>query len=382
MIRKTALAFGMVALQACASTDPATPEDDARKPPLPAASIDDLTRTMDGVVGGGIAPGVSITVDHPKYERWSGAAGVKSLDTGEALATSDRFRGGSILKVAVAAAVLQLVESGALSLDASLPELLPGDIAQRIDGAESITLRMLLGHTSGLAEFDDAAFHALYAADPMRIWTFDELLERALAMPRTFEPGAGWAYTNTGYVLLGKILETATGEPWRDTVRWNVLTRADTSKSELPAEGDPSCPGCAHGYHPQGDALIDMTQGDPSMAGAAGGEALITTPEDLAKLLRTLASGRLFEKPETVALMTTFVDAPVPNEAQTGYGLGLTRFQVGDVELYGHIGSTAGYQSFVLYEPSSGIVASGSMNRYGDLGAFIMPVLGAVSRIE
>jgi len=201
-------------------------------------------------------------------------------------------------------------------------------------------------------------------------------------MPRMFEPGAGWSYTNTDYVLLGKVLETATGEPWRDTVRRNVLARANATKSELPAEGDPSCPACSRGYHPQGDTLVDMTEGDPSMAGAAGGEALISTPEDLAKLLRAVANGRLFNEPGTLELMTTFVDAPVPQEAQTGYGLGLTRFQVGDVELVGHIGSTAGYQSFVLFQPGSGIVVSGSMNRYGDLGSFIMPVLGAVARIE
>jgi len=136
---------------------------------LPARSVDDLTSTLDGIVGSGVAPGVSISVDHPKYESWSAAAGVRNLESGEPLTTTDRFRAGSILKVAVATAVLERVEAGTLSLDANLTALLPADVAERIDGADAITLRMLLGHTSGLAEFDDADFHALYAANPMRV---------------------------------------------------------------------------------------------------------------------------------------------------------------------------------------------------------------------
>jgi CubicO group peptidase (beta-lactamase class C family) len=80
--------------------------------------------------------------------------------------------------------------------------------------------------------------------------------------------------------------------------------------------------------------------------------------------------------------MSDFVDAPVPEEAQDGYGLGLQHFRAGDLELVGHLGGTAGFQGFVLIHPATGIAASGYVNRYGDLGAFLVPVLDAIARIE
>jgi len=80
--------------------------------------------------------------------------------------------------------------------------------------------------------------------------------------------------------------------------------------------------------------------------------------------------------------MLAFNDAKVPEEAQTGYGLGIARFQAGEIELYGHLGGTAGFQGFVVFQPATGVVTSGYMNRTGDFGAFIVPVLDAVARIR
>ena len=68
--------------------------------------------------------------------------------------------------------------------------------------------------------------------------------------------------------------------------------------------------------------------------------------------------------------------------AQTGYGLGLQRFQLGEIELIGHLGGTAGFQGFMFVQPGTGLVASGYMNRQGDFGAFIMPALEAIARVR
>ena len=89
----------------------------------------------------------------------------------------------------------------------------------------------------------------------------------------------------------------------------------------------------------------------------------------------------MFDDEATFELMLEFVDAPIPEEAQTGYGLGMIHYEVGDIELIGHIGGTAGYQGFMFAHPQSGIVASGLMNRPGDLGAFILPVIEAIGRL-
>ena len=382
MIRTTRFALGFLLLQACSSNDSTSDPGDSKKRPLPEASHDDLERTLDDVVAAGVAPGVSLTVAHPKYRTWSGSSGVASLETHQALTPAERFRAGSILKIAVATAVLQLVEKRELSLDETLTDLVPAALASRFPDAHSITVRMLLRHTSGIPEFATPEFDAEVVADPTHVWTFDEFFDRALERPPLFAPGAGWAYSNTNYILLGTILERTTGEPWRATVRKRVLERAELERSELPEEGNPRCIGCSRGYHPVEDRIIDITEVDPSMAGPAGGDALVTTPADLVKLLGALVAGRLFDEPATFELMSDFVDAPIPEEAQDGYGLGLQHFRAGDLELVGHLGGTAGFQGFVLIHPATGIAASGYVNRYGDLGAFLVPVLDAIARIE
>lgn len=354
-------------------------EDDEND--FPADTSEDLGRTLDEAVAAEVSPGVALVVRHPTYGTWSGAAGVSDVTSGRGLHAEDRFRAGSMLKMMVATVVLTLVEDGACSLDDTLTELLPIHVSSRIDGAEAITLRMLLDHTSGIPDFANGDFDALVLESPSRIWTLDDILARVTAQTPTFASGAGWSYTNTGYILAGEVITAVSGRPWRSLVRERVIARAGLDETSLPDEGDVACRGCSRGYQHIDGALLDVTEVDPSMAGASGGHALVTTPGDLVEFLAALARGALFDAPTTLDLMLDFVDAPVPDEAQTGYGLGLQRFMVGEVELVGHLGGTAGFQGFALMHPGSGIVVSGYVNAFGNLGDFILPVLDAVGRI-
>jgi D-alanyl-D-alanine carboxypeptidase len=349
---------------------------------FPDAVRRDLQQTLDAVVASGVAPGVGITIHHPAHRGFSASAGVADRNGAVPLTPAHRLRAGSMLKTAVAVAVLQLVERRRLSLDASLTELLPRSTISKVAEAENITVRMLLSHTAGVPEFTGDVFTEAVLDNPTRVWTVDEFLDLSAAQPRPFAPGAGWAYSNTGYILLGEVLEATTGEPWRETVERRVLARAGLTHSSLPRPGNPACRGCSRGYELIAGELIDFTKVDPSMAGAAGGDALITTTGDLVQFLRALRANRLFDRPATLALMQTFVAAPVPEEAQTGYGLGLTLYDVNGAELIGHLGGTAGFQGFMLLDTSTGVVISGHMNRRpGGLGNFILPVLAAVARI-
>jgi D-alanyl-D-alanine carboxypeptidase len=379
MLRAYRFAFMLCALSACSSANHDSELHDSTKP-FPETAAADLQQTLDQVVAADVAPGVSVVVDRPGYAAWSGAAGVADIETRVALTPTEGFRAGSILKTAVATAVLQLVEHGKLSLDDKLTERLPEQFTAGIPSASAITLRMLLEHTSGIPEFDDAAFDAALVADPTHIWTLSELLERAALFPPLFPPGAGWSYSNTDYVLLGEIISQSAGKPWRQVVRERVFARAGLHQSSLPEEGNPRCDGCSRGYEAIDGTLVDYTEVDPSMAGAAGGDALITTTADLATFLGALAAGKLFDDPATLDLMLDFCDAVVEEQAQTGYGLGIARFQVGDAELIGHLGGAVGFQSFVFYQPSSRTVVSGVMNRTGDFGQFVLPVVAAVGR--
>jgi hypothetical protein len=79
--------------------------------------------------------------------------------------------------------------------------------------------------------------------------------------------------------------------------------------------------------------------------------------------------------------MTSFVDAPLPQQGQTQYGLGLAHFQFGDVELIGHYGGTAGYDGFMLQDTATGVVFAGSVNQDPSLAALVPPAVQAVSRL-
>src|SRR5262249_20613633 len=113
----------------------------------------------------------------------------------------------------------------------------------------------------------------------------------------------------------------------------------------LPQPGHlPAGQDIAHGYQPVNGRLIDATDIDSSMAGAAGGHALLTTTADLTRFLRALLAGKLFQRPETLREMRTFVPAADPT-GRVGYGLGLERYVLpGGVELVGHMGTTGGYR--------------------------------------
>jgi D-alanyl-D-alanine carboxypeptidase len=221
-------------------------------------------------------------------------------------------------------------------------------VVARVADADLITVRMLLNHTSGIPEYGDEKFNRGVLAQPKRIWKVDEFLDLAAAQPRAFAPGEGYAYSNTDYNLLGLVIERATGKPWRTVVRERIIDRLGLKHTSLPVPGHVSIGSdAAHGYEWANGKLHDVSDVDSSMVGAAGGNALVTTTEDLAHFLDALLAGKLFTRPATLKEMLTFVKATdVPG--QVGYGLGIERYQFpGGVEAIGHLGTGAGYRAFI-----------------------------------
>jgi D-alanyl-D-alanine carboxypeptidase len=295
-----------------------------------------------------VFPGTALYVSQPELGTWNGAAGEGNLDPAKAMRARDTFRAGSIMKPFIATVVLQLVEEGKLALDDPLPDILPESVLARFADADRITVRMLLNHTSGIPEYSDEQHERTVAADPHRVWQVEEYLKMAAAQPRPFEPGEGYAYSNTDYNLLGLVIEEVTGESWREATRERIIDRLELESTSLPEPGDVSIGSdAAHGYAVLNGALRDFTDIDPSMAGAAGGHALVTTTEDLARFLDALLAGELFDQYETLEQMLTFVPA-TGDPGQVGYGLGLERFEwPGGADVIGHFGGTAGYLAFV-----------------------------------
>jgi D-alanyl-D-alanine carboxypeptidase len=326
------------------------------------------------------APGAVLHVRGPKLGAWTGVAGLGRVAPDVPMRRADRFRAGSIVKPFVSVVVLQLAERGRLSLDARLPEVLPASVVGRFATASDITVRMLLGHRSGLPEWDTPAVDEQVARDPAKVWEVSEFLDLAATQPPVFAPGTGFLYSNTNYSLLGLIIERITGRSWRQAVTGRVIRPLRLRRTDLPAPGDRSIGGAhAHGYAELEGDTIDVTRVDPSFAGAAGAGALITTVHDLARFLDALFKGRLFRRRATLRQMLDLT----PAQGEGGlvaYGLGIEQYALpGGVELVGHLGGTAGYRSFVGRVRPLGVTMALALNAQDDPTPLVIPAVEALA---
>ena len=179
--------------------------------------LEKLQGLLDGLVAAG-APGAAAWVqdDHGNFQA---ASGLADLDSGRPMRPELHFRAGSLAKSFVAAVVLRLVAEGRLALSDTLERRLPGSLPY----GDQVSIRQLLNHTSGVPQNTATVEQTLYASPQRRLhaWTPQELIALVADQPPDFPPGTAWSYSNTGYILLGLIVEAATGNPLeRELDRW------------------------------------------------------------------------------------------------------------------------------------------------------------------
>ncbi|ONK13033.1 D-alanyl-D-alanine carboxypeptidase precursor [Streptomyces sp. MP131-18] len=295
---------------------------------------------LDDVVAAG-AVGALVEV---RDERgvWRGTSGVAELDTAREVPARGQFRVGSISKTFVATVALQLVGEGRLRLDDSVEAWLPGVVP---DG-HRITVRQLLNHTSGLYDYKPTLPmppEPEFLDHRWRTWTAAELVQRAVANPPSFEPpGSDYAYSNTGYLLLGQIIEEVTGRSYGEEIERRVIRPLRLRDTSLPG-ASPLMPGPhARGYVPirqdGEERLVDYTEMNPSVLGA-GGE-MISTASDLNRFMAALLGGRLLPGQLLDEMMT-------PGVEDREYGLGLAWQDTScGVRVYGNDGDALAYQSW------------------------------------
>ncbi|XYH95152.1 serine hydrolase domain-containing protein [Sorangium sp. So ce1128] len=332
----------------------------------PAASCDELSAALEGALDGAMEaqrlPGAAAAV-HVRGCSWLGAAGVADAEANLPMQPGDLFRVGSITKTFVAALALMLRAEGRLSLDDAVSRYVDG-----VPRGEQITVRQILNHTSGLFDFTESdTFWAAALDDPAHTWTPAELIEIVASNPPYFEPGEGFAYSNTNYIIAGLLIEAASGEPISELLRTRVLEPAELAHTYLDG-AEPALPGLVHGYGRSRGELVDTTSAvDPSAAGTAG--ALVSTTSDLTSFYRKLLDGTLLG-PAELAEMTTWVDAPLGEV--NGYGLGLSRRESSLGVQYGHDGSIWGFTSSSYYAIDSDASITVLVNlESGDAGRIV-----------
>lgn len=279
-------------------------------------------------------------------------AGTPSVDaTNSAVDPDLPWNVGSATKTYVAVVVLQLAEEGRLDLDATIESFLP-----QLAGANRITARQLLQHTSGLGEYLN---EGPVAADLTRNWTPAELIDAAEGLGRVGDPGGPHRYSNTNYIVLGEIIETITGNHWFDEVESRIITPLGLEHTTLIGVTGSR----AAGYISVPGGFADATDSQhPSTGGAAG--QIAATSSDLARFVAAIADGTLLDD-RSLEQMTSFVpsdDLSSFGVVEHGYGLGIEIYRTDEITVIGHLGSGPAHSAFAGYDPDTGTAVAVTMN--------------------
>jgi D-alanyl-D-alanine carboxypeptidase len=305
-----------------------------------APSDDALKAALEAVVDAGATGAIGLVDDGADVSAM--AVGVARLDRPRPLRVSDQVRVGSITKTVIATITLQLVGEGRLRLDDTVERWLPG----MVPNGSAITIRMLLNHTSGITDYlNDPDWLAAVLADPYRYWSPQELVAVGTAHPPLFPPGQGLAYSNTGYILVGLVLEKVTGHAVEDLVTQRVVRPLHLYDTFF-ATSARFRGAYAHGYFPPsltGDGYLDVTSWSPSLQWTAG--AIVSTAPDLARFYQALLSGRLLGPALLNEMTTTVTGRDYPG---IGVGLGIWSVETPCGTVWGHEGGAPGYKSFAL----------------------------------
>ena len=295
-----------------------------------------LRHQLHALVAAGVPGAVLVVRDGDEQLRLS--AGTSNLATGTPMRVDNRFKIGSITKTFVATVVLDLVRDGKVRLGDTVAQWLPGLVP---NGAH-ITVRQLLRHQSGLFDyFEDPRATAPYLGGDLGfVWAPRALIKLATSHPPNFPPGTAFSYSNTNYLVLGLIVERATGHSLRQELRRRIFKPLHLGSTRFPTS-QRFGPRLAHGYlwSPQGRQ--DVTPVSQSLGWAAGGA--VSSAGDVARFYRALLGGRILPQRLLHEMRQT-----VPLGPGVGYGLGIIRVASPCGPLLGHDGSFAGYLSDTL----------------------------------
>jgi D-alanyl-D-alanine carboxypeptidase len=287
-------------------------------------------------------------------DSWTGAAGNRTVDGDEEAETDDLVRIASLTKSMVAVVLFQLEAEGELDLDDPVDDHLPGVLPYE----EVITVRQLMGHTSGLREYFWKLYPSLQEgsiadleAHQAEHHTPQELIAIATEEPLLFPPGEGWSYANTNYLVLGLLIEDLTGDSLRHQLKERVFEPAGMDDAYFPRpntsgfRGDHTTP-----YITTGDPsrpYLDTTDFSHTVFWA--GAAVVADVDDVNAFYRAAADGTLLTAEQ-------FAEAVDFRETHWSfdYGLGFVGLKPGcpdnpDEMFMGHTGGGVGHTTYSFH---------------------------------
>ncbi|WP_228059944.1 serine hydrolase [Plectonema radiosum] len=290
-------------------------------------------------------PGATIAITSP-LGNWSEAAGVANIENNTPLQPNNRFQIGSVTKTFTATTVLKLAEAGKLTLEDTLTDWLPQEVTANIPSADEITIRQLLNHTSGIAEYDSILLQQAVTNPTIFLndWQPEQIVELIDGVEPFFEPGESWQYSNTNYTLAGMVIEAASDNNIAAEIRSQILQPLNLENTFF--AGEEEIPGgYVSGYldFDFDGILDDVSVANPSWTWTSG--AIVSNTQDLSQFARDLYAGELLSQ-ESLAQMFTLVDTG----RGFSYGLGMMSFETPDLgTVVGHRGGTLGFNANMWY---------------------------------
>ena len=363
--------------------------------PLSAAIGDWMERTG--------APGIVLAITQGGAEPDTFAWGVSDLATGTPMTVDHHVRIGSVTKSVTAAVVLQLVAEGLVELDAPVAQYLGDDWAPGYEHSAAVTVRDLLGHTSGFVEYAfDISFYQLAAPRLAEQISPEEILEFASQYGPVAELGTEFHYNTTGYLAAGLLIEAVTGTTAAAELRSRVFEPLGLEHTYLTPEEFPPEP-TANGYvggtigylmgpllgltpdnqitH-NGAIFVDIGTVPSDFARSAGwtGGGIEAQIGDVALLIRGLFATDILDE-DQVALMTA--GHPDPDNS---YGLGISTDEILGLTIYTHGGGVPGFRTIAAYVPAFDLGIALTTNLLGlegddDVGPLLetlAPILAAM----
>jgi CubicO group peptidase (beta-lactamase class C family) len=307
---------------------------------LQAADTSAISRYVQAEMDRQHIPGLSLAVLSGDRVLMSRGYGFANVELRVPASDSTIYQSGSMGKQFTAALVEMLVEHHQLRLNDTIVRWFPEGSAVW----QGVTVRHLLTHTSGVAEYTDSTFN--YRKD----YTEDELVKFAASRPLDFKPGERWSYSNTGYLLLGALIHRVTGRFYGDLLRDSVFQPLGMRASRIISEAD-IVPNRAAGYELQNGELKNQEWVSPSLNTTADG-ALYVTVRDLAQWAIALNHRRVVG---AALLDTAWTPVRLSNGTTYPYGFAWYLMDQNGQRRISHTGSWQGFKTVIARYPGSGL---------------------------
>lgn len=324
--------------------------------------------TSSGVVG------VTMSVYHTQTGMWMGSSGKADLHNNVDMQSCNISRVGSTVKMFTATTVLKLAEEGKLNLDDRISSYLQGDVINKIENADRATIRQLLQHSSGIYNYiQNLKFQTASLNDFIREWSPNDLLEYAYNQKAYFQPGEDVRYSNTGYIMLGMLIEEIEDKPFYNVFEEKIFIPLGLTMTTFAAEEHIPY-GTVRGYIDMYSNLqvVESTYFSGWDYYTADG-GLISNPYDMNVFFRALMSGQIINSNSLSQMLTWKTpNEPDPDFFPITYGLGIFKIDTEEGIAYMHSGDAVGYYANMMYFPDDSTTIVYAVNsNYGKIDQFV-----------